>query len=196
MVYNKMDKFDNRYNLAGKILVALPSLNNDEYFAGSVVYMCMHQPNGAMGIVINKRMNEYTFSDLTMTMSLKNYTKLSQIGVYSGGPLEKARGMVLHSVDYRREDTQVIGNGIAISSDAQIIADIAFDNGPAEKLVALGYSFWQPSQLEREIYDNRWLVLDADRELLFRTKDEYKWQKALDDSGIRLDNFVNITGHC
>ena len=191
-----MDRFDNKYNLAGKLLVALPSLNNDAYFAHSVVYVCLHQPNGSMGIVINKRLSEYSFSDLTMMTSLKNYAKLSEINIYSGGPLETARGMVLHSVDYKREDTQVISNGIAISSDSQIITDIAFDNGPTEKLVALGYSFWQPSQLEQEIYNNHWLVVDANHDLLFHTKDEDKWQKALDINGISLDKFINVIGHC
>ena len=89
----------------------------------------------------------------------------------------------------------IIGHGIAVSASSEIIADIAFDRGPSEKLVALGYSYWEPHQLEREIYNNDWLVTEAYRDLLFNTPDEEKWQRAMDESGINLERFVSITGH-
>ena len=88
-----------------------------------------------------------------------------------------------------------IANGIAVSSTNEIIADIAFDKGPDDKLVALGYSFWQPQQLENEILNNDWLVIDSDKELLFHTKDAEKWQRALDETGVRMDSFISVTGH-
>ena len=191
-----MDNFDEKYALTGKFLVALPALRGAEFFGESVVYVCSHGRNGAMGVIINKRLDELSFIDLTVRLPIKNYAKLNEVGLYSGGPLEKVRGMVLHSSDYVRDGTIIIGNGIAVSSTTEIIADIAFDNGPEDKLVALGYSFWRPGQLENEIYNNDWLVIEANKELLFKTKDEEKWQKALDESGIRLDRFVDITGHC
>lgn len=165
-------------------------------FNQSVVYVCSHSKNGAMGVMINKRLDEFSFADLTMQLPVRNYAKLSEVSLYSGGPLEKVRGMVLHSADYVREGTIVIGNDIAISSTTEIISDIAFDQGPKDKLVALGYSFWRAGQLENEIYNNDWLVIDAHKELLFKTKDEEKWQRALDESGIKLDRFVNVSGHC
>ena len=103
--------------------------------------------------------------------------------------------MVLHTTDYMRDGTVAVADGLAVSSTSEIISDIAFGNGPKEKLVALGYSFWQPRQLEAEIYDNDWLVIDADKDILFRTPDEEKWQRALDEANIPLERFVTITGH-
>lgn len=195
MVYGTMDDFIDKYSLMGKFLVAMPNLNDSGVFERSVVYVCSHTNRGAMGLIINKPLEKYTFSDLTMQLPLKNYERLNEVSIYTGGPLEQVRGMVLHSTDYMREGTVEIADGIAVSSTNEIIADIAFDKGPDDKLVALGYSFWQPKQLESEIYNNNWLVIDADRELLFRTKDAEKWQRAIDESGIRLDSFVGITGH-
>ncbi|MBP5352482.1 MAG: YqgE/AlgH family protein [Alphaproteobacteria bacterium] len=191
-----MNGFDEKYALTGKFLVSLPALDDAGVFGQSVVYICSHGRNGAMGVIINKRLDEFSFADLTMQLPVKNYAKLSEVSLYAGGPLEKVRGMVLHSADYVRDGTIIIGNGIAVSSTSEIISDIAFDQGPEDKLVALGYSFWAPQQLEHEIYNNDWLVIDAGRELIFRTKDEEKWQRALDESGIKLDRFVNVTGHC
>lgn len=186
--------FDNKLSLAGKFLIAMPALENSESFSRSVVYVCSHSQNGAMGLIINKRLNEFTFSDLMFQLPVKNYERLNEVLLYNGGPLEKVRGMVLHSDDYVKEGTIVVGNGVAVSSTSEIISDIAFDRGPQNKLVALGYSFWQPRQLEAEIYENYWLVADSDREILFKTKDEEKWQRALDETKINLSNFVSITG--
>ena len=190
-----MADFDDRYSMTGKFLVAAPILNEDEIFNRSVIYICSHTKRGAMGIIINKPMVQYTFSDLTMQLPLKNYEHLNEINLYTGGPLEQIRGTVLHSTDYMKDGTIEVGNGIAISSTTEIIADIAFDQGPDEKLVALGYSFWEPKQLEAEIYNNDWIVVNGTRDLLFRTKDEEKWQRALDELCINFDRFALQTGH-
>ncbi len=190
-----MDKFDDKYALTGKLLVATPNLNDDDIFGRSVVYVCSHTSRGAMGVIINKPLEQYTFSDLTMQLPLQSYERLNEINLYTGGPLEQIRGMVLHSTDYVKDGTIVVGNGIAISSTTEIIADIAFNHGPDDKLVALGYSFWQPKQLETEIYNNDWIVVNGYKDLLFRTKDEEKWQRALDEIGLKFDNFIGITGN-
>lgn len=190
-----MDGFLEQYSLTGKFLVAMPSLNEAGCFSRSVVYICSHGRRGAMGIIINKPLDKYTFSDLTMQLPLQNYERLNEVGLYSGGPLEQVRGMVLHSTDYVKDGTIIIGNGIAVSSTTEIIADIAFDHGPDDKLVALGYSFWQPKQLENEIANSDWMVTEANRELIFRTKDAEKWERALAETGINLDRFVWETGH-
>lgn len=147
-----------------------------------------------MGLIINKRLNEFTFSDLMFQIPIKNYERLNEIMLYNGGPLEKVRGMVLHSDDYIKDGTLIIGKGIAVSSTTEIISDIAFDRGPEDKLVALGYSFWQPRQLEAEIYENYWLVTNSDKEILFHTSDEDKWQRAIDETKIDLSHLVSITG--
>lgn len=190
-----MADFDDRYSLTGKFLVAAPNLNDDEIFTRSVVYVCSHTKRGAMGLIINKPMLQYTFSDLTMQLPLSSYEHLNEINLYTGGPLEQIRGTVLHSTDYMKEGTIEVDNGIAISSTAEIIADIASDHGPDEKLVALGYSFWEPKQLEAEIYNNDWIVVNGTKELLFKTKDAEKWQRALDELGISFDRFTMQTGH-
>lgn len=188
------DIFDDKYSLAGKFLIALPALYDSEMFAHSVVYVCSHNANGALGLVINKRLNEFTFSDLMFQLPVKDYERLNEIILYNGGPLEKVRGMVLHSDDYIKDGTVTVGNGIAVSSTSEIIADIAFNRGPKDKLVALGYSFWNPRQLEAEIYENYWLVADANSNILFHTDDEEKWQRAVDETKINLARFVGITG--
>lgn len=195
MVCGKMDDFIDKYSLMGKFLIATPMLRDDDIFSRSVVYICSHTNRGAMGLIINKPLENYTFSDLTLQLPLKRYEKLNEVNLYTGGPLERVRGMVLHSTDYMKDGTVEIADGIAVSSTNEIIADIAFDKGPDDKLVALGYSFWQPKQLEAEIYNNDWLVIDADKELLFRTKDADKWQRAIDETGIRMDSFIGITAH-
>ncbi|MBR1399856.1 MAG: YqgE/AlgH family protein [Alphaproteobacteria bacterium] len=189
------DNFDNKYSLAGKFLIASPTMDNGGIFDKSLVFVCSHGRNGAMGIVVNKRLDEFTFSDLTFQLPIENYTKLNQISLYQGGPLEKVRGLVLHTSDYVKDGTIVVSNGIAVSSSNEIIADIAFDRGPEKKLVALGYSFWQPRQLEAEIFENYWFVADANTDLLFAASDEEKWQRAMDETKINLERFVGITGH-
>lgn len=187
--------FDNRYALTGKFLVAMPTLDSSDCFARAVVYICSHSNNGAMGLIVNKRMDKFTFSDLTFQLPVKNYEKLNEVSLYTGGPLEQVRGMVLHTADYVRDGTIMVADGLAVSSTSEIISDIAFGQGPKDKLVALGYSFWQPRQLEAEIYENDWLVVNADKDILFRTKDEEKWARALSETHISLDRFVGITGH-
>ena len=195
MVCGKMDGFIDKYSLVGKFLIAIPMLDEDDIFSRSVVYICSHTNRGAMGLIINKPLEKYTFSDLSLQLPLKSYEKLNEVNLYTGGPVEKIRGMVLHSNDYIKDGTIEIANGIAVSSTNEIIADIAFDKGPDDKLVALGYSFWQPQQLENEILNNDWLVIDSDKELLFHTKDAEKWQRALDETGVRMDSFISVTGH-
>ena len=190
-----MDDFDNKYALTGKFLVALPSLNESDCFGQSVVYVCSHGKSGAMGLIINKRMDKFSFSDLIFQLPIKNGDVIDEINLYTGGPLEQVRGMVLHSDDYMRNGTIVVNKGIAISSTTEIISDIAYGQGPKDKLIALGYSFWQPRQLEAEIFANDWLVVDADKEIIFATEDDLKWQRALDEAHINLNRFVNFTGH-
>ena len=147
-----------------------------------------------MGLVINKRLDNVTFSDISMQLTEKNYRRLNDVVLYSGGPVEQVRGMVLHSTDYIKEGSILINQNVAVSSTMEVLTDIAFNQGPSEKLIALGYSFWYPQQLENELYENDWLVTDGNNDLLFRTKDEEKWQRAMDESRIKFDRFVYTTG--
>lgn len=168
----------------------MPSLD-DERFSHSLVYICSHTKDGAMGFVVNKKIKEFSFADLANQLPISTIKPIAPIELHQGGPLEKVRGFVIHSTDYIKEDTIIINNHIAVSSSIDIISDIAFGIGPKENLIALGYTSWGPQQLEQEIINNSWLVTDPDCELVFRTKDEDKWQKAIESLGIDITRLYN-----
>ena len=189
---DKMDKENSNY-LTGKCLIA-PLSANDENFSKSVIYICRHSSDGAMGFVINKKIKEFTFADLATQLPIKFNYNTTPINLYQGGPIDKVRGFVLHSTDYLRDDSIEPGGGIAISSSIDILTDIAIGNGPKDKMIALGYASWAPKQLEQEIINDMWIVAPANPELLFRTKDEDKWQKALDELGINPLYLSNFSG--
>ncbi len=179
--------------LTGKCLISTPSLD-DERFEQAVIYICSHSKDGAMGFVVNKKIKEFSFADLAMQLPIDFSRPITPIDLYQGGPLDKVRGFVLHSTDYLRGDSIEPGGGIAISASIDVLTDIAFGNGPKENLIALGYANWAPQQLEQEIINNCWLVAPASPELVFRTKDEDKWKKALDSLGIDPARLSAISG--
>lgn len=189
---NKMTDNNQNY-LNGKCLISMPNLN-DERFERSVVYICSHTKEGAMGFVVNKKIKEFSFADLASQLPISNIHPRTPIDLYQGGPMDKVRGFVLHSTDYLKGDSMVIGEGIAVSSSIDILTDIAFGHGPRDNLIALGYASWAPQQLEQEIINNSWLVASSSPELVFRTKDEDKWQKALDSIGIDINRLSGIAG--
>ncbi|MBQ8465134.1 MAG: YqgE/AlgH family protein [Alphaproteobacteria bacterium] len=184
---------NNNY-LTGKCLVAMPHMQ-DEHFARTVIYICSHSENGAMGFVVNKKIKEFTFADLATQLPIANLNPSLPIDLHQGGPLEKVRGFVIHSTDYVKDDTVVIDDNIAVSSSIDIITDIAFGIGPKDNLIALGYASWAPKQLEQEIACNSWIVVNPTPELVFKTKDEEKWQKALNALGIDLYRLSDFCGH-
>ena len=179
--------------LTGKCLIAMPNMF-DERFANSLIYICSHSESGAMGFVVNKKIKEFSFADLATQLPIANMNPLVPIDLHQGGPLEKVRGFVLHSTDYIKEDTIVIDEKIAISSSIDIITDIAFGIGPKDNLIALGYASWAPKQLEQEIMNNSWMVVNSSPELLFRTKDEEKWSKALGELGVDVGRLSTFCG--
>ncbi len=187
-----MMKTDNDY-LTGKCLVAMPKMD-DERFADTVIYICSHNPDGAMGFIVNKTIKELSFADLANQLPVTPVNLSSTIEIHQGGPLEKIRGFVLHTTDYIKPDTIIIDQQIAVSFSIDILNDIAYGKGPEQNLIALGYASWRPHQLEQEIINNCWLVADPTPELVFKTKDEEKWQKAVDSIGIDLNNLSMICG--
>ncbi|MBP5615459.1 MAG: YqgE/AlgH family protein [Alphaproteobacteria bacterium] len=183
------DKF-----LRGKILVAMPKLD-DDCFRQSVIYLCSHGKEGAMGFMINKKLKDFSLSDLAVPFPVQNFSNLNQIYLYHGGPVEKIRGFILHSAEYQKPDTYQVNTQIALSSNLDVLTDIVYGIGPKENLVALGYCAWEPAQLEKELMQNDWLVTDASTDLLFHTNDELKWERAMDETNIDLDRFLPCTGH-
>ena len=180
--------------LTGKILISLPKID-DDCFKRSVIYLCSHGKEGAMGFIINKKLKDFCLSDLAVPLPAERFSELGQMFLYQGGPVEKIRGFVLHSAEYHKPGTYQIDDKIAVSSNLEVLKDIAYGIGPAENLVALGYSAWEPSQLEREILQNDWLVSNASNELLFHTDDDLKWERAMDETKIDLSRLLLTTGH-
>ncbi len=184
---------DNETYLTGKCLVAMPDMK-DERFENSLIFICSHNENGAMGFVVNKVLQEFSFADLAGQLPIKTVRPIDSIELHQGGPLEKVRGFVLHSTEYVKDDTIVVNDNIAISSSLDVITDIAFGLGPKENLIALGYASWAPNQLEQEIVNNTWLVVNPTPELVFRTKDEEKWQKAIASLGFDVTHLSRTMG--
>lgn len=180
--------------LTGKFLVSMPGME-DDCFAQTVVYICSHGKDGAMGFVVNKKLKDFSFTDLAVKLPVHSAINLESMFLYQGGPIEKIRGFVIHSSDYDKPGTFKVDANVAVSSSLDVLTDIAYGAGPKNNLIALGYSGWEPLQLERELMANRWLVTPANSELLFNTPDELKWQRAIDESGIDLSRFISATGY-
>ena len=187
------DSRDNGY-LTGQMLVAMPQML-DERFVKSVIYMCAHTEDGAMGLVVNKILEDINFPDLLEQLDINSKTNGKDIGVHFGGPVESGRGFVLHSSDYKQDGTMVIDPQIALTATTDILRDIATGEGPARSLLALGYAGWGPGQLDAELQANGWLSVDAEPELVFGSEPDKAWQVALAKIGIDASMLSGETGH-
>ncbi|MAI49338.1 MAG: hypothetical protein CMM16_02080 [Rhodospirillaceae bacterium] len=180
--------------LAGQLLVAMPQML-DERFAKTVIYMCAHTEDGAMGLVVNKVMENIDFPDLLDQLSLSASPKGEDIRVHFGGPVESERGFVLHSSDYIQDGTMVIDKAIAMTATTDILRDIAEGEGPRNRILALGYAGWGPGQLDTEIQANGWLSVPADDNLVFNMDPKSVWQGALLKMGIDVSMLSGDAGH-
>ena len=188
--------------LDGQMLVATPAMQ-DERFSRSVIYICAHSSEGAMGIVVNQPAGHISFPDLLVKLDVIPAADLitlpSQAGgvkVLKGGPVETERGFVLHSADFFIENSTLpIDRGICLTATLDILKAIARGKGPESAILALGYAGWAPGQLETEIHDNGWLHCAADPELLFGTDIEAKYTKAMGKIGIRPGMLSSEVGH-
>lgn len=180
--------------LTGQLLVAMPQML-DARFSRTVIYMCAHTEDGAMGLVVNKVMENIRFPDLLEQLDLAPAVPGRDIRVHFGGPVETGRGFVLHSADYVQDATMVIDDNIALTATTDILKDIADGEGPRNSLLALGYAGWGPGQLDAEIRANGWLSVDADDDLVFSTNTEWMWQGALAKLGIDVSMLSGDAGH-
>jgi len=170
--------------LTGKFLVAMPGMG-DPRFERSVILICAHSAEGAMGIIVNKRVEEVTFAGLLDHLEIPRAPEGRDIAVHFGGPVERGRGFVLHSRDYRGgAATMKIVGGYGMTATLDVLEAIAKGTGPHRALLALGYSGWGPGQLEAEIARNDWLTAEADAALVFAEDDAMKWTGALRGMGI------------
>ncbi|HXY89132.1 MAG TPA: YqgE/AlgH family protein [Xanthobacteraceae bacterium] len=188
--------------LDGQILVAMPTIR-DERFSRTVIYLCAHSAEGAMGIVINQPAPHIDFGDLLVQLEVIPDSKLielpsraGEVKVLKGGPVETGRGFVLHSADFFIENSTLpIDNGICLTATLDILKAIARGQGPESAVLALGYAGWAPGQLESEIQANGWLNCDADPELVFGTRAELKYETALRKIGIDPAKLSSDAGH-
>lgn len=176
------------------MLVAMPGMA-DPRFEKTLIYMCAHSSEGAMGLVVNKPFREITFPDLLEQLGIEEDGGENRIDIHFGGPVEAARGFVLHSPDYVREATLVVDEDVALTATIDILKAIASGLGPKRKLLALGYAGWGPGQLDQEILDNGWLHVDADDDLVFGDDLDHKWNLAMNKIGIDPGLLSDEAGH-
>jgi putative transcriptional regulator len=188
--------------LDGQMLIAMPAMS-DERFTRSVIYVCAHSSEGAMGIVVNQPAGNIRFPDLLVQLEvipaaerIELPIKAEDVKVLKGGPVETGRGFVLHSADFFIENSTLpIDEGICLTATLDILKAIARGSGPQSAILALGYAGWAPGQLEHEIQENGWLHCAADPELIFGTDTDRKYDKALRKIGIDLGQLSSESGH-
>ena len=177
-------KMENLF-LAGKLIIAMPTMS-DPRFKRSVVCICAHNEDGAIGIIINKIIESLSFSKIIKQLKLKkNMTKNDYKNhIYFRGPVETERGFILHSADYSSENSTSINSEISMTASTEILQALIDGNGPNKSIVALGYAGWGPGQLDTEIQSNAWLSVESDLELVFSAKTAEKWDMALEKIGV------------
>ena len=188
--------------LDGQMLIAMPSMGDDR-FTRSVIYICAHSSDGAMGIIVNQPAANISFADLLVKLDVIPAADLIQlpssaggVKVLKGGPVETERGFVLHSSDFFIENSTLpIDDGICLTATLDILKAIARGDGPASAVLALGYAGWAPGQLETELQNNGWLHCSADAELIFGQDTGGKYDKALRKIGIDLGMLSSEAGH-
>ncbi|MDQ0470389.1 YqgE/AlgH family protein [Labrys wisconsinensis] len=187
--------------LDGKILVAMPSMR-DERFARSVIYLCAHSDEGAMGIVVNQPAKNVRFDELLHQLGVVSSVadikapRGTPIRVLNGGPVESGRGFVLHTNDVFIDNSSLpIESNICLTATLDILRSIALGEGPEQALLALGYAGWGAGQLEQEINANGWLHCDADPDIIFGPETDTKYERALRKIGIEPGMLSSEAGH-
>ena len=197
-------------NLTGKVLIAMPGMA-DPRFAHSVVLICAHGDEGAMGIVLNKPLPAIGFADLLGQLGIASPGRAPSVPVHFGGPVEPGRGFVLHplpeeaagdkaagdeaAVDEGEGMLRIPGLRLGMTTTRNILEDIASGRGPERAVLSLGYAGWDAGQLEAEVLANGWLVAEAGDELIFGTDNAHKWQAALRSLGVDPLALSSAAGH-
>jgi putative transcriptional regulator len=200
---SKARKDENGGYLDGQFLIAMPSMS-DKRFVRSVIYMCAHSAQGAMGLIINQRAPHISFPELLEKLSIESDAKSGEVvrpdlvdmDVHVGGPVDTGLGFVLHSSDYFAADSTLpINEEVSLTATVEILRAIAGGTGPNRAILALGYAGWRPGQLEDEIQANGWLHCPADLDLLFDRDLDQKYERALFKIGVNPSHLVSEAGH-
>ncbi|OZB04529.1 MAG: DUF179 domain-containing protein [Idiomarina sp. 34-48-12] len=182
-------------SLQNHFLIAMPSMD-DPYFARTVTYICEHNAEGAMGLIINQPV-ELSVEDLLekLEIVIPEHNQRLDGPVYSGGPLARDRGFVLHSADQNWRSSVQISDDVVITTSKDILEAMGKGNMPSDYLLTLGYAGWEAGQLERELAENSWLTIPADSDILFHTPSKERWQKAVKKLGIQTWQLGPDVGH-
>lgn len=182
-------------NLQNYFLIAMPGLE-DPFFHRSVTYICEHNEEGAMGLVINQPVS-MNVSELLKHIEIEvpENKQLEQTNVYAGGPVATDRGFVLHPPQKGWRSSLKLSDDIMITTSKDILESLGSDQAPKDYLLTLGYAGWEAGQLEQELTENSWLTIPADADILFATPSAHRWQKAADKLGVNLANLSSESGH-
>ena len=190
---HKTSEGDDGY-LTGQFLIAMPTMG-DPRFERTVVYICAHSAEGAMGLVVNKVASEIDFPELLSQLEIETDGIKNPVPVLMGGPVETGRGFVLHSMDYSQDSTLKVTDEVGLTATVDILRAIAEGEGPAKSLLILGYAGWSSGQLDGEIQANGWLNVSSDASILFDEELNSKWDRAVRKVGID-PSFLSVeAGH-
>jgi putative transcriptional regulator len=181
-------------HMTGQLLIAMPFMTTP-HFVQSVIYMCAHTAEGAMGLVINRPLASPSFGDLLQQLEVLPAPPLRQIDLFRGGPVDSARGFVLHTSDWTGDGSLIVDHDVALTASLDVLKAIADGGGPARGMLALGYAGWGPGQLDREMQENAWLSAPADVDLIFDGDHDSKWRRAM--AILKVDPVLlsGIAGH-
>ncbi len=180
-------------SLKHHFLIAMPALA-DSFFYQAVVYLCEHDEQGAMGLIVNKP-TEVSVQALLTHLQIENPSPcVETMPVYFGGPVQRGQGMVLHDSRQPWKTAMALSDTLFLTTSTDILDKLGTDEGPEHAIVTLGYAGWSAGQLEQEIAENSWLTVKADERILFDTPANERWQKAAQLLGVDIRLMSDITG--
>jgi putative transcriptional regulator len=180
-------------SLTGQLLLALPGIG-DPRFEHAVIAMCVHEPDGAIGVGIDRVISGFSLHDLLIQLEI-DPGAAPDAPIHHGGPVDPQRGFVLHSPDWRGEDTIDVSSRLALTTTLDVLRAIGADEGPDKWLVALGYAGWGAGQLDEEMHRHGWLTIPANDELLFETEVGNRWPQSFATAGIDVRLLASTSGH-
>ena len=181
-------------NLTGQLLISMPSLQDERFFK-TVIYLCAHSKDGAMGIIINKKIDYDLYPDLLEQLGIDKPLDNKKLFIRYGGPVESGRGIILHSDEIIQKESLTIDSGIALTSTAEFFENLSKGKGPKNSIFALGYAGWGAGQLENEIIANSWMTLSTDSKFLFDEEVNNKWSQAYNLLGIDPNKLSHHSGN-
>jgi len=170
--------------LTGQVLIAMPAMR-DPRFVQTVIFICAHTADGAMGVVLNRPLKRPRFADLLEQLGVEPNPPKREIRLGTGGPVDDNRGFVLHSADWTAEGSLPVDGSYVLTANLEVLQAIASGGGPERGILLLGYAGWEAGQLDEEIRQNSWLSAAPDEALVYDAQDQTKWQRAL--AKLRID---------